>query len=384
MTGPLLGAVEHDLPSRQESQIIDEILRGVDCPAELDIDVAGPLRVLRFLRGRLGNKAEAAELFQAMLRWRLQECRFRVEDLRSNVIGLSLEDFQRRFAAKPERQYLPSAFLGRSRQGGIVALYKAGMWDIEGLNQQFDENAMLRHEVEKMEWVFWYFQECCKREDRVPYLVVLLDLEGASSKLLQGETRNAVMDMAKSLGAFYLDAVEVTIVINAPWVFRAARAMMAPLLTERQKAKVRMLGSLEDSANLAALHATIAPELLPVALGGSAAPDVFGDQARKLSPVQHPPRPAPRSTGRSVTQVDSSMFAMDFWSCCMGRDVGPTPSSPQRYSFEAVPAQRSVRERAVVVKASKGNYFSVYDFVAVCLVIVALAAKMGVFSSVPG
>ncbi|CAE8628936.1 unnamed protein product, partial [Polarella glacialis] len=104
MTGPLLGAVEHNLPSRQESQIIDEILRGVDCPAELDIDVAGPLRVLRFLRGRLGNKAEAAELFQvdapsstlkeAMLRWRLQECRFRVEDLRSNVIGLSLEDFQ--------------------------------------------------------------------------------------------------------------------------------------------------------------------------------------------------------------------------------------------------------------------------------------------------
>merc|ERR1719221_1550383 len=89
------------------------------------------------------------------------------------------------------------------------------------------------------------------------------------------------MNLATNLSIYYVDAVEVTVVINTPWIFRTVYAVVSSMLTQRQKAKLRMFGSVKDKGVLADLHATISPELLPASLGGTATPDLWGQQAHK-------------------------------------------------------------------------------------------------------
>lgn len=276
----LLGSVEHELPDHQETEAIEDVMREVANTESYPLDVAGPLRALRFLRGSLGDKVEAVRLFNDMLEWRSHDTGLRVDELRASVVGLDLEKYQEYYAAKPERPYLPGAFLGRSRRGALVVYYKGGSWDAEGVLQKFGDNGVLRHEVEKLEWIMWFFQRCSEEEKRVEYLVVLLDLEGASMAQLRGKSRQALIQCSKNLSNYYRDAVELTIIINTPVIFRAVWALITPFLTQRQQAKLRLLGSATDESTRAALHATIAPELLPASLGGTAEPDLWGQRAR--------------------------------------------------------------------------------------------------------
>eukprot|EP00928_Gymnodinium_smaydae_P059167 TRINITY_DN42404_c0_g1_i1.p1 TRINITY_DN42404_c0_g1~~TRINITY_DN42404_c0_g1_i1.p1 ORF type:complete len:392 (+),score=43.58 TRINITY_DN42404_c0_g1_i1:62-1237(+) len=314
-----IGAVEHEPPSPEEARTIEEILRDVgEEAAHFGPDVAGSWRVLRFLRGRLGCREEAAQMFRDMLQWRRQEARFSVDELRRSVVGLELDDYKAYFAAKPERRYLPASFLGRSRRGELVAYYKIGSWDVEGLVRQHGIHALMRHEVEKMEWIMWYFHQRCQEESRVPYLIVLLDLEGVTMRLLTGESRNYLLEIARSLSAYYLDAAEVTIVLNAPWIFRAGYALFSPMLTERQKAKLRMFGHSSDKSSLAALHATISPDVLPRWLGGTAEIDLWGKRARHIQTA------AGQRSAHLRASNDTANFVFDWslFSCCLGRPEG--------------------------------------------------------------
>jgi len=350
----LTGSVEHEMPSAVELSAIRDIQNAAGTEHWPE-DVAGPLRVLRFLRGRLGDKEAAQEMFKAMIRWRQQETRFNVEKLRSSVMGMSLEEFQHHFASMPQRPYLPAAFLGRSRTGNVVVWFKVGMWDIEGLMNEFGEHAMIKHEVQKMEYVFWLFAELSKREGRIPYLFVLLDLEAASGKLLHGKTRPKLLEMAKSLGMFYLDAVEVTLVINAPWAFRAAWALFTPMMTERQKSKMRVFGSIDNRADRDSLHATIAPEILPAALGGTAEPDLFG---RKDNVCRQPVAKARRET------IDEDGFlGIPLFSCCMSRPDrrGNCDSTLDEQAFVSPRRDETAKvQPEVLVPTSKSSSFSIW------------------------
>merc|ERR1711959_103721 len=114
-----------------------------------------------------------------------------------------------------------------------------------------------------MEWIMWYLHKCCEEEGEVQYLLVLLDLEGASMKQLRGKQRQLLLEAAKNLSSWYCDAVELTVVINAPLVFQAVWMLVQPFLTKRQQAKMRMFGRIDNEASRAALHATLSPDLLP-------------------------------------------------------------------------------------------------------------------------
>merc|ERR1712220_45893 len=121
-------------------------------------------------------------------------------------------------------------------------------------------------------------------------------------------TRNLVLEATKVLGAFYIDAVETTLVINAPFVCRAVWALVSPFLTQRQKNKMRVVGSMDNVDNLAALHATVSPEILPASLGGSADPDFWGHAAQGVHMRPH-------------ATVDTRDFLSSWLSCCIARDA---------------------------------------------------------------
>lgn len=375
----LLGDVQRELPSHAELQTIQEFMLEISHSESFPGDVAGPVRAVRFLRGRLGNKQEAVQFFKAMLEWRVQETRFNVNGLRASVAGLSFEEYQRHYAAKLERRYLPGAFLGRSRMGGLVFFSKGGMFDIEGMLQEFGEHAFMKHEVEKMEWVMWSLHKCCNEEQQVPYLVNILDLEGASRRLIQGKSRNALGEAVKSLSTFYVDATEVNIVINAPWVFRIAWAMFSPLLTERQQAKMRILGSSADATNRAALHATVSPDLLPPSLGGCATLDLWGEDAQKrVSQALVCPRDA------NASKKGGSDAASWFLSCCLV--CGPrscSKDSPQLPLME-VTSYTGTRDvssdglpKAIISPTSR-TVFSSALFWILMAVIIGIVARSGV------
>lgn len=373
-----LGSVEHDFPQVSELETLEDIGREIGGVESFPADVAGPLRVMRFLRGRCGNKTEATELFKQMLYWRAHETRFNVEDLRALVAGMSLEEHQKHYALKAERPFLPSAFLGRSRQGALVVLFKAGLWDANGVLQTFGDNAIMRHEVEKMEWIMWFLHKCCQEEKRVPYLLVLLDLEGASMQQLRGKSRQVFVEFAKSLSAYYIDTVQVTIVLNAPLVFRAVWGLITPFMTERQKAKMRVIGNISDKAFRADLHATVAPEILPASLGGTAVPDLWGQQTRQQS------QSASRTGIGEERKTHRGLWTF-LSSCCLARgaDVNFSDGAPMvAEDARCDSCSAAYNGGARQIQASKNRGYVVSVWILAIGVLLALLDGMRVGSSI--
>merc|ERR1711957_741173 len=116
--------------------------------------------------------------------------------------------------------------------------------------------------------------------------------------------RSMILEATKVLGSFYCDAVETTVVINAPFICRAIFALVSPFMTQRQKNKMRVIGNIQDPAFLEELHATIAPEILPATLGGSAEPDFWGQRSSTVKP-------------QAPAQVASPDFMSSWLSCCV-------------------------------------------------------------------
>eukprot|EP00927_Polykrikos_kofoidii_P055884 TRINITY_DN50069_c0_g1_i1.p1 TRINITY_DN50069_c0_g1~~TRINITY_DN50069_c0_g1_i1.p1 ORF type:complete len:388 (-),score=42.48 TRINITY_DN50069_c0_g1_i1:21-1184(-) len=311
----LVSVVERELPDERELQILRKMRReaGVDGPScESAPDVMGNLRAMRFLRGRSCDVAVASEMFQNMLTWRAQETRFNVDDLRKRVVGFSIEEFQKYYAAKPERPFLPAAFLGRSRTGAVVVYCKVGSWDLGEAMLKCGEVCVLESEVEKLEWIMWNFHKICVEERRVPYLLVLADAAGASFSQVRGKQREALKAIVQNLGNNYIDAVELTLVYNASLAFRALWAIVSTFLTERQKSKLRVFGDPNEATTRALLHAAVAPEVLPKCLGGTAVVDIWGSMARESAEA------SPSRTKLKNRKQSSSTFS-SWISCCVSR-----------------------------------------------------------------
>jgi len=345
------GPVEHNLPQGHELETIQEIIKEHGGTESFPDDVAGELRVVRYLRGRSGNKTEAAAMLRKALEWRSREVNFKVEDLRSAVAGLSLEEYQRHFAAKPERSYLPAAFLGRSKAGCPVLFCKAGKWDIGGLEEKFGGASLFKHEVEYMEWIMNYMHGCSEKEGWLQYIFVILDLEGANWRQLRGTSRKLLIQSQKDIMSLYCDAVEVTVVINAPRIFQVAWQIAPPLLSERQKAKLHVLGNASAEATQAALHSAISPEYLPISLGGAAEPDVWG--CNQNTGMQKQRKGCEDENTRS-----STMSCMSCFPCCFYR---PEKKSKQACSILEIPSPCTQKIQTSEKLGTNGVYKDAYS-----------------------
>eukprot|EP00927_Polykrikos_kofoidii_P055627 TRINITY_DN49841_c0_g1_i1.p1 TRINITY_DN49841_c0_g1~~TRINITY_DN49841_c0_g1_i1.p1 ORF type:complete len:394 (+),score=48.85 TRINITY_DN49841_c0_g1_i1:156-1337(+) len=343
----LVGFVNYELPDERELQAVRDMRSklGVDSVRkQYSADVSGELRALRFLRGCGGNTELATELFQGMLEWRSTEKRFNIDDIHAAVVGMPLETFQQYFAAKPERPLLPSAVLGLSKSGSLVVHVKLGSWNFEKLSADFGASALVKHEIERLEWMMWMFHKVSEEEGRVPYLLMLVDVEGASLKQIPNKERKALIEVAKFLSARYLDAVEFVVVLNASWVFRLLWAALAPFLSKRQQAKLRIYGDPNVPATREVLHATITPEVLPVSLGGTARPDMWGVIGRQ---VTHSPSANLDATDSARVRSKPSFFSRArCLSCFPWRELAHATNDNDE------PVQATARETAATAGAS--------------------------------
>lgn len=294
------GFVEEDPPSKVEERLINAVVRDVVASQSegLPRDVAGDLRILRYLRGRLHIHEEACDLFGRTLEWREQEERFDVSLIHSRMAGMTPEHFQR-----------------RSHRGSVVMLFKYGQWDVESAVRDFGPHSVLEAEVERLEWTMWYLDELTRKEGRMRYMMGIIDLEHAGAHQLRGHTRRVMMEAGRLLAFAYVDSLEVILCVNAPWIFSAIWATASPLLTARQKAKFHLLGSSRSETVRKVLRATIPPEILPRDYGGTAEPDLWGTKARQEMEA----RKRKRQHSSAPKEASGSSFGVT--ACCFRRSL---------------------------------------------------------------
>eukprot|EP00746_Dinoflagellata_sp_MGD_P011617 gnl/MRDRNA2_/MRDRNA2_124437_c0_seq1.p1 gnl/MRDRNA2_/MRDRNA2_124437_c0~~gnl/MRDRNA2_/MRDRNA2_124437_c0_seq1.p1 ORF type:complete len:384 (+),score=46.26 gnl/MRDRNA2_/MRDRNA2_124437_c0_seq1:42-1193(+) len=325
----LKGSTEPELPNQQELQTIKEIIARAASEKKWPADVAGELRILRFLRGCDGVADTACQLVSDFLEWRCTAPEG-VEALRSAVVDLSLEQYSRHISSSRDHACVEAIILGRSRSGDLVQLVPLGKWNVEKAVTEVGYLSLMRGQIEKQEWTMAYLDRLSRVEGRVLYQLNIMDLAGLGMEMLRGQARAFGLDLTRKFTRHYRDAVSVVILVNSPIIFRVAWGIISPLLTKRQLAKFRVLGKSSDPLTQEVLRATIPEDVLPEYLGGR--------HRRSANAKGSVAIPGSVSCDAEVSDEAAS------WPCwfCVGRGHDPAPQPGEDHGIriqESVPSR---------------------------------------------
>lgn len=188
-----------------------------------------------------------------------------------------------------------------------MQLCALGKWDVDKAVSEVGYMSLMCGQIEKQEWSMAILDRLSRAERRMLYQLNVMDLDGFGLNFLQGQGRAFGLDLTRKFVAHYRDAVSIVVMVNSPFLFRMAWGIASPLLTERQKAKLRVLGRSDDPRTHAALRATIPEEVLPEYLGGR--------------------KPVASSSSReaNVAAAEEGPSCLPCWPgwCCVGRAQEP-------------------------------------------------------------
>mmetsp|Transcript_4686 Transcript_4686/g.5974 ORF Transcript_4686/g.5974 Transcript_4686/m.5974 type:complete len:381 (-) Transcript_4686:33-1175(-) len=246
-----------------------------------DLDVVGDLRLCRYLRATKGNVEQASTWFLGFLQWRSQTG---IDVQRSEVIGLTPTEMLSwwRRVANPFVPFCPYA--GRNVHGHVIWYLRAGLIDATRFARHrrvpMEEDLRVLHLL--MEWTMWHLDMLSRSEERMVCVLKINDFrgigaEGRTLPVMVPEFRRLLLEMVEDDKKFYCEHTAVFIAANTPFFFRAFFGLIRKALTQRQAAKISLLGDTSTTDVQRQLRGLIAEEYLPVEYGGQlvCAPHAF-------------------------------------------------------------------------------------------------------------
>ena len=216
---------------------------------------------LRFLRARGFNVTKAYALLKQDADWREQF---------SDHVFVASRDFPPVAAMHSDGAI---RLAGQSLDGRpIIVLQPRFFWP-----------KLVEDPLQIVYFFVFYVDRLCARAEQAGQetFVTIADLEGFS---MSNFSLTYVKVVVSVLQNHYPERLGSVFVVNAPFIFAAAWRMIQPLLDERTRSKIDVLGS--SPADVARLHAEVAPDVLERGLGGSheryAVPDDVFQQAMVL------------------------------------------------------------------------------------------------------
>lgn len=225
----------HQIPRKEQS-----------APASLELGEGRPSQApARYVRG-CGGDAEAR--WELTLRWRAD-----------NGIDTLLQEEQPRFALLKE--CYPQYFHGRSKQGCPVLFEQLGLIDVRRLKANgVDKAALLRHYLFIMEYLWTQIEP----DEELGRVVTVLDIRGVSVYDLMGDALEFLKLTSKTIQLHYVERCSHMYIVNAPMFFNLVWKVVAPLLHENTRRKIRIL-----SGDTSELLQCIDASQLPVEYGGT-------------------------------------------------------------------------------------------------------------------
>jgi len=106
------------------------------------------------------------------------------------------------------------------------------------------------------------------------YVVTIADFDGLggwrASQMMAPGFRSFFLDsIASNMKKNYCEHDAAFVIVNAPWIFPLLHKIVSPVLSAKQRQKIRIIGHADTQDARTFLKAWVPPELLPRSLGGS-------------------------------------------------------------------------------------------------------------------
>ncbi|XP_065831358.1 SEC14-like protein 2 isoform X2 [Oscarella lobularis] len=207
---------------------------------------------LRWLRARNFNLKKSEDMLRKHL-----ECRkkYQIDDILDWKIPTAI------------KEYFPGGWCGEDREGSPVAYYPLGKADFRGILHSVKPSVIMKLNCLRGEMALNKCREQSQRLAKsVDGVVLISDLEGLNIRShLWKPTIDVMTEAFALMEANYPEVLKHVIVVNAPKIFPICFGIIKPLLSERTKQRIKILGRNWRSD----LLAYISPDQLVKHYGGT-------------------------------------------------------------------------------------------------------------------
>eukprot|EP00744_Colponema_vietnamica_P001094 GILI01001849.1.p1 GENE.GILI01001849.1~~GILI01001849.1.p1 ORF type:complete len:305 (+),score=85.90 GILI01001849.1:103-1017(+) len=209
----------------------------------------------RFLRARKYVLAKAKEMFINYINWRRTTG---VDEIVRNFDFPQLDEVKRCY---PHTHHKVDKF------GRPIYIEQIGRLDIKKLFEVTTPEQMLNYFVWSYERMLTTKFPACSQvaQRRIETSLTILDLNGASTKLWSSKVYNFVKSASSIAQDYYPEMLGKMFIVNAPMLFSGIWNLIKPMLDEKTRNKITIVGSGYKDKLLALVDA----ENLPDFLGGT-------------------------------------------------------------------------------------------------------------------
>uniref|UniRef100_A0A0N5AVW2 CRAL-TRIO domain-containing protein n=1 Tax=Syphacia muris TaxID=451379 RepID=A0A0N5AVW2_9BILA len=163
---------------------------------------------------------------------------------RSSLV--KLEELPEHMKEYPVYQYWPFGLtdLSKTIDNCLINVESVGLTDFWAVMQSYSLTEILKSRISYLEELFKRVMELEKQTKRQAWVIFILDL---SHLKYNKHLYHLIVGPLKSLSEFmadhYVELVKYFVIVNAPAIFSALWYTASPILPERTKEKIRILGS---------------------------------------------------------------------------------------------------------------------------------------------
>eukprot|EP00004_Rigifila_ramosa_P000016 TRINITY_DN10031_c0_g1_i1.p1 TRINITY_DN10031_c0_g1~~TRINITY_DN10031_c0_g1_i1.p1 ORF type:complete len:375 (+),score=85.21 TRINITY_DN10031_c0_g1_i1:3-1127(+) len=237
--------------SPDQERILSEMLRTYPASAKAGTSPEEhKAELLRFLRARQFNLANASQMYAASLVWRAEVGADRILD--------QPDPLERLF-----HEVIPHGYHKYDKRGRPVYFEKTGMINITEMTSKFTSQQLITRHIHFLESMVQLMKSspATKRGEHVEQMVMIQDLAGLSLSLTSHVSVVNVFRTTTSIDQnYYPERMGKMIMIRAPQTFAAIWSWISTLLDPVTKEKIVILGNDYQSALLELIDADSLPE----------------------------------------------------------------------------------------------------------------------------
>ncbi|KAG2423225.1 hypothetical protein HXX76_015482 [Chlamydomonas incerta] len=245
-------------PSDEQKVALGKLREQLTAEDALVPDHDDDITLLRFLMARDFNVDKALAMYRDMRAWRQAEA---INGLyQADPAGAQFPEMEALLEAYPHFTFNTDKF------GRPVYVEMLGRTDAAKLFEVITVERLIRYHCWTWErYLRCYLPACSEAAGRpICTTTVIIDLAGLSLGHFNAATQRLLNTFSKIDQDYYPEHLGLMFIINTPLIFRGIWAAVQPLLQERTRKKIIMLGS----DYLPELSKVVPPERLPDLLGG--------------------------------------------------------------------------------------------------------------------
>lgn len=241
-----------EMLTAQERSTLDSFIQAIS--SELGISPPDQNTAVRFLKARKFEIPKALEMYKKYVEWRQE---FGTDE----ILSFRVPELSR------IKECYPHGYHRTDRSGRPIYIERLGQLNMTRLFEATSEERLIRLSVREYEKLIKEIFPACSEAvgHPVEQTLTILDLGGASMKLLSKKVYGFIKLLSGIAQDYYPEILGNMFIVNSPMMFSVAWSMIKPWLDKRTQQKITIVG--KNFKNQ--LNELVDPDSLPSFLGGN-------------------------------------------------------------------------------------------------------------------